>query len=166
MRGLLLHRVGFQCDGPQIHAVAPPNSLPSGLLEACLPRNTQDDLVQTFLLPCLSLDPAPAAPPAPHSCVQRATQAMQVICMRVAGDAGDTLLALLNVYANIPHHLLRPPMAGLSRAPRAMQRTHPSPPGGKERGPRSLVLPVSHHSSEAFVLTLEGSYLLCVCVCL
>lgn len=164
MRGSLLHRVGFQCDGPQIPALTPPNSLPSGLLEACPPRTPKTTSCR-FSYSLVSLDPAPAAPPAPHSCLQRATQAMQVICMRVAGDAGDTLLALLNVYANIPHHLLRPPWAGLSRAPHPMQRTPPSPPGGKERGPRSLVLPVSHHSSEAFVLTLEGSYLLCVCVC-
>lgn len=103
----------LQCDGPQLpcpHTLPQPkSSLPSDLLEACpaghpspLPpprRPRAGSALYLVLLLFSPLDPAPACKPG-------CAVAMQVICMRFAGDAGDTLFGSPEHPANIPHHSL------------------------------------------------------------
>lgn len=102
----------------------------------------------------LTLDPAPA--PVLRRIPAYAGRAGDAGDARDAGDAGDALLALLN----IPHHHPSQPIAG---AALYLQRTRPSPRGKGRGAPRSLVMSVSHHSSEAFILTPRVSIIPCVC---
>lgn len=137
----------FPCDGPQIPSPLTPTSLPSGLLEACRPCSPRR--------PCGELSPLD---PAPASVLRRIpAYAGHAGDACDAGDAGDALLALLN----IPHHHPSQPIAGaVLCAAEDLSLAF----GGKGNL-RSLVLLMSHHSGEAFILILRVLYPLCVCVC-
>lgn len=144
----------------------------------------QDDLVQARLsvlsrlcAACLSLSILHRPPllrriPA----CSRATQAMQVICMRIAGDAGDTLFGspeyprISRITTADYDQPLGQPIAGA--ASRIMQRTGLFASGatrGQWRGPLAVgPWSCSCHTtpaSEVFILILEGSYPLSVCPC-
>lgn len=90
-RFIVAQRLPMRRTPTSLPSHPPEPSLPSDLLEACLPCHTYPkttscrlgslSLSRLCLSVCLSvsLDPAPAAPPAPHSCVKPG----------YAGHAGD-----------------------------------------------------------------------------